>query len=166
MKHTETHLFLGRAGVDLTSQEMAAWLAETGVPRRDALRIRLTMEELLLRICEHFGEGIDGTLRMGWYFGIPFISFRYAGESYDPTAEQSDEMSQWTEQLLVNMGLSPSWSFRFGRNQLIQTIDVPKKSTQLVLPAAFLLAAALGLAGATLPAAARNTIAQFVLSPS
>lgn len=79
MKHTETQLFLDRAGVDLASQEMAAWLAETGVPRRDALRIRLTMEELLLRICEHFGEGIDGTLRMGRYFGIPFISFRYAG---------------------------------------------------------------------------------------
>lgn len=67
------------------------------------------------------------------------------GEAYDPTAAQSNEMRQWTEQLLVNMGLSPSWSFRFGRNQLIQTIDVPKKSTQLVLPAAFLLAGALGL---------------------
>jgi hypothetical protein len=127
MKLTETELFLNREGVDAASQEMADWLAELGVPRRDALRIRLTMEELLLRICEHYGEGVDGILRMGKYFGIPFISFRYAGEAYDPTGEQNDEMSQWTEQLLAHMGMSPAWSFRFGRNQLIQTIEAPKR---------------------------------------
>lgn len=165
MKHTETQLLLNREGVDIASQEIDAWLAETGVPRRDTLRIRLTMEELLLRICEHCGEGVNGTLRMGRYFGVPFISFRYAGEAYDPTAEQSDEMSQWTEQLLVNMGLSPSWSFRFGRNQLIQTIDLPKKSAKLVLPAAFLLAVALGLLGTALPETVRDTVTQFALSP-
>ena len=165
MKHTETQLLLNREGVDIASQEIDAWLAETGVPRRDTLRIRLTMEELLLRICEHCGEGVNGTLRMGRYFGVPFISFRYAGEAYDPTAEQSDEMSQWTEQLLVNMGLSPSWSFRFGRNQLIQTIDLRKKSAKLVLPAAFLLAVALGLLGTALPETVRDTVTQFALSP-
>ena len=165
MQHTEMRLFLDRAGVDAASEQMAFWLAELGVPSRDALRIRLTMEELLLRVFEHSGEGIDGTLRMGKYFGIPFISFRYAGEAYDPTGEQNDEMSQWTEQLLAHMGMSPAWSFRFGRNQLIQTIEAPKRISQAMLPIAFLLAVLLGLAGSTLPEAARDTIAQFVLSP-
>ncbi|MBQ1369322.1 MAG: cation:dicarboxylase symporter family transporter [Firmicutes bacterium] len=165
MKLTETELFLNREGVDAASQEMADWLAELGVPRRDALRIRLTMEELLLRICEHYGEGVDGTLRMGKYFGIPFISFRYAGEAYDPIHEQSDELDGWTEKLLANMGLSPSWSCRFGRNQLIQTIDAPKKISQAMLPIAFILAVLLGLAGTALPEAVRDTVSQFVLTP-
>lgn len=100
-------MFLDRAGVDRASEQMVCWLVELGVPGRDALRIRLMMEELLLRICVHYGEGIDGTLRMGTHFGIPFIGFRYAGEAYDPTGEESDEMSRWTGQLLANMGLSP-----------------------------------------------------------
>lgn len=165
MKLTETHLFLDHSGVDAASEQMAFWLAELGVPSRDALRIRLTMEELLLRICAHYGEGIDVTLRMGKYFGIPFISFRYAGEAYDPTGEQNDEISRWTGQLLANMGLSPSWSYRFGRNQLIQTINAPKKLSQAILPISFLLAVLLGLAGAALPEAVRDTVAQFVLSP-
>ena len=165
MKHTETELFLNRAGVDAASEQMACWLAELGVPSRDTLRIRLTMEELLLRISEHYCEEIDCTLRMGKYFGVPFISFRYAGEAYDPTGEQGNEMSRWTQQLLANMGLSPAWSFRFGRNQLIQTISAPKKLAQALLPVAFLLAVLLGLAGTALPAATQDMIARFVLSP-
>lgn len=165
MKHSETQLFLDREGVDVASKAIDAWLAKLSVPRRDALRTRLTMEELLLRICEHYGDGIDGTLRMGRYFGIPFISFRYAGEAYDPTAAQNDEISQWTEQLLVNMGLSPSWSCRFGRNQLIQTIHTPRKLSHAVLPVMFLLAVVLGLLGTALPEAARDMVSQFVLSP-
>ena len=108
MKHTEMRLFLDRAGVDAASEQMACWLAELGVPSRDTLRIRLTMEELLLRISEHYCEEIDCTLRMGKYFGVPFISFRYAGEAYDPTGEQGNEMSRWTQQLLANMGLISS----------------------------------------------------------
>ena len=163
MKQTE--LLLNREGVDAASQEMAAWLAELGVPRRDAIRIRLTMEELLLRICEHYDEKIDVTLRMGSYFGVSFISFRYSGEAFDPIHEQSDEMSGWTEQILANMGLSPAWSFRFGRNQLIQTINAPKKISQAMLPIAFILAVLLGLVGTALPEPARDAVSQFVLTP-
>ena len=50
MKTTETRMFLDRAGVDRASEQMVCWLVELDVPGRDALRIRLMMEELLLNI--------------------------------------------------------------------------------------------------------------------
>ena len=68
--------------------------------------IKTTETELFLN-----REGVDGALRMGRYFGVPFISFRWAGEAYDPTAEQGDEMSRWTGQTVGAFGVDSALRF-------------------------------------------------------
>ena len=68
--------------------------------------IKTTETELFLN-----REGVDGALRMGRYFGVPFISFRWAGEAYDPTAEQGDEMSRWTAQTVSAFGVDSALRF-------------------------------------------------------
>ena len=39
--------------LDAISEEIGGWLETLGYPRKEAVRLRLTMEELLLRIMEH-----------------------------------------------------------------------------------------------------------------
>ena len=44
---------LDRPGVDQVADALSAWMEEAGVGRPDRLRIRLTMETLLLNVSEH-----------------------------------------------------------------------------------------------------------------
>jgi len=88
MRHKikETEYLLDRAGVDAVSEQIGEWLKKTGYQKENILRLRLTMEELLLRVCEHFEEKMTGTLVMTKRFGTPVLRFRYRGEAYDPYA--------------------------------------------------------------------------------
>ena len=165
MKTTEKQLLLNPAGVDEASELIGTWLKDIGITGRDALRIRLTMEELLLRISSHFAAGISGTLTLGKRFGTSFIRFRYAGESFDPVTASDDEMSLLTGRILTNMGLSPSWSYRMGRNELMQRVSEPQLSSQLMLAGALVLAFVLGIGGTVIPAEVRDILAFFVLQP-
>ena len=165
MKRIVKELLLDRAGVDAASGEMEAWLGTLGETVPGTLRVRLTMEELLLRISEHFGGNVRGTLILGRHFGVPCVRFRYQTASFDPTKARDSEMNEWTDRLLANMGLTPAWSYRLGRNELVQTIALPKRSSQLNLVIALGLAILLGFAGLLFPAGLREGISAFVLEP-
>ena len=116
MAFTEKTYQLNSAGIDAVSEDVRVWLESTNVDHKDTIRIRLTIEELLLRISEHAGgENVTGTLRLGKRLGAPYISFRYDGESFDPRETNADE---WSEQILSNLGLAPTWRFRSGFNEL------------------------------------------------
>ena len=106
MAYTEKTYQLNSAGVDAVSEDVRVWLESMNVDHKDTIRIRLTIEELLLRISEHAGgENVTGTLRLGKRLGAPYISFRYDGESFDPRETNADE---WSEQILSNLGLAPT----------------------------------------------------------
>lgn len=121
MKTIKKGLILDRAGVDAVSQEIAAWLTDLGLSGQERIRIRLTMEELLLRVSEHFEGKAAGRLFLGKSLGVPVIRFRYRGEAFDPiraAGGHDNDMTVWTDTLLARMGLSPSWHYRSGRNTL------------------------------------------------
>ena len=168
MQTIKKDLILDRTGVDTVSQEIAAWLVDLELSRQERLRIRLTMEELLLRISEHFEGKIGGRLFLGKSLGTPVIRFRYRAEAFDPirTADDHDnEMTVWTNRILARMGLSPSWHYRSGRNTLSQKIALPGHSSQLSLIAALGLAIAVGIAGTAMPVPVQTAVSTFLLYP-
>ena len=165
MKHIEKELRLDHAGVDMASETIRKWLDERGLDNREILRIQLTMEELLLRISQHYGGNISGTLLLGKRFSVPTIRFRYRAESFDPTTKQDDEIGAWTDRILSHMGLSPTWSYRFGHNELVQKLPargMPSWATMLI---ALSLAILLGIGGMALPVEMRSNISFIVLEP-
>ena len=168
MKRIKKELLLDRKGVDAAAREIAIWLKDLELSRKDRIRIRLTMEELLLRISEHFGGKITGSLFLGKRFGVPEIRFRYRAEAFNPVRaadDQENEMLEWTDRILANMALSPSWSYRSGLNTLSHTITIPGHSSQLHLIAALVLAVLLGIAGPVIPVQIRAAVSDFVLFP-
>ncbi|MBQ6540052.1 MAG: cation:dicarboxylase symporter family transporter [Oscillospiraceae bacterium] len=165
MKRTEKELLLNHAGVDKASEETDKWLRSLNVPPKDALRIRLTMEELLLRICDRFDGSITGSLSFVKRLGTPYIRFSYKGEAYDPTETQDGEIGEWTNKVLSNMGLSPSWSYRSGRNELTQTVSLPKDTSNYLMLGALAMAVILGLLGASLPMGVLKAASDFLLEP-
>ena len=168
MKRVKKELLLDQAGVDFVSQEIAAWLVDLGLSKTERLRIRLTMEELLLRICEHYDGEVTGRLDLCKRHGVSVIRFHYREEAFDPirAAEDHDnEMAAWTDRLLARMGLSPSWHYRRGWNILSQKIPLQRHSSQLILVAALVLAIIVGVAGTALPVQVQTAVSTFILFP-
>ena len=49
--------------MDEVSEQIGAWLAQAGTQKENMIRIRLAMEEILLRLCRHYDEKLAGALQ-------------------------------------------------------------------------------------------------------
>lgn len=164
MKSGETEYLLDGSGVDAAADAISVWAKQIGIERRNALRIRLTMEELLLRISRHSGMTQRGTLRLWKRFGRPCIRFRYRGEAYNPMDTPGDDFSEWTGKLLSNLGLAPVWIYRGGRNELmLRFASGGGHSSELILLGALIAALILGLLGAFLPEGVTAPLSTYFL---
>ena len=73
---TGEEILLDNKGVDTASEAIADWAESVGMERRTALRIRLTAEELLLRLSSHYDGKQTVTLQSGKRFGVPCVNSR------------------------------------------------------------------------------------------
>ena len=106
------------AGVDEAAAVLELWLTEAGAKRNDVLRIRLTMGELLAKICEH-GEGsVHAELILSKLLGVCRLRVRFGGERWDPTRRERSDMEELSEQILARTGFLPACRWRGGRNEL------------------------------------------------
>ncbi len=141
------------------------FLEREKVDRQNALRLRLTLEELLLCLREREDAPESFRLSTGRRFGKSSILLRYGGAAFDPTAG-TDENETWQSQILTNLGLSPVWSYRSGKNTV--ALDLPGAhgmSTLLRLLIAAVAAVAVGIAGSCLPEAIRLGLNDYLLTP-
>ena len=56
-------LNFSNSNIDLACEEVGIFLTSVGVEKREALRIRLTLEEILLDYQERFGEEAEFKIR-------------------------------------------------------------------------------------------------------
>lgn len=159
----EKAYILNADGVDQLAEDLQALLAGQGLEMREALRIRLTMEELLLRVMDaNRGEPVSASLTLRKRFGSRSLLLTYGGPSFDP----SQDGEEWGGRLLQNLGLEPAWSWRKGENRLQIPVSVPKKGGGLSgLLAAIVLAMALGPLAKALPAETMTMLNDALLTP-
>ena len=67
------------SGIDTFSETLEEILVEYGMERKNRLRIRLSLEEALLRMREHYGEAVNVTGLTGTSHGSPFIRLELLG---------------------------------------------------------------------------------------
>ena len=80
---------LDAAAVDEIADKIQRYLETNKATRRDALRFRLAMEEVLLRILEFAGDDpIAVTLLMGKRFGRQSIVLRWTGGTLRPDRDR------------------------------------------------------------------------------
>lgn len=160
-----TEYTLTESSIDEIAGSIDRFLGKLRLEKQNRIRIRLVMEDILLRIRTHAAEPTACTLELGRRLGgQPCIELLFDGERYDPTAEQESE-DGWSRRLLVDMGFAPSWSWRGGRNVVQLRIRAEKRRTATALPLSVLLGAGLGAAGMALPAAVRDTLMASLLVP-
>ena len=160
----EKEYLLNADGVDEISEELQKVLTEQGMERREALRIRLTIEELLLRVMEHNKDApVMATLSVRKRFGARTLFLKYGGPSFDPSDTEED--GGWGSRILQNIGLDPIWSWRRGENCIQLQISARKPMSQLAaILLAIALAAVLGAMGRFIPAGTVTALIDLLLS--
>ena len=112
-------------GIEAAVTEVEAYLTERKKDKKDVLRIRLGMEEALLRYREQFGEEKEFFLKCGKSLGRTKISISIRGNMFDPFSQPGDAESSnaFMRTALASMGDLPIWKYLNGSNEIYFTLS-------------------------------------------
>lgn len=150
--------------IDIAGEEVAKFLASSGVDRREVLRIKLAFEEVLLEYQAKFGEEAAFKVRLVKRLAMVRIELVVKGEAYDPFDKPGEE-DDVIRGLLARIGLAPTYSYKNGKNYIV---FIPKKkplSGTVKMVVAIVLAILTGVVLNILPAHIRQCITDYVLTP-
>lgn len=153
--------------IDAFSDWLQQQMDTLPMERRNRLRVRLILEELLLRLQEHFGEeaGFTATVE-----GVPsqkLVRLELAGAAYNPLREENTELGDWNSSLLTAIGLHPKYSYSFGRNTLRLTLPTKQMNPALKILIALLAGLGFGFAGmALLPLSVQQWLTDSLFTPA
>lgn len=113
---------LGDEAIDEFSDKIEEILTEAGVERQNRLRVRLSMEETLLRMRDHYPDyKLKASVARRWSHVI--IQAEVEGPPYNPLSEEEHELEDLCSSLLSSIGLNPQYQFDGNVNSL--RIQVP-----------------------------------------
>ncbi|MCF0228207.1 MAG: cation:dicarboxylase symporter family transporter [Parasporobacterium sp.] len=165
IKSTKFETPLNAAAVDRISEETTAVLTALQTEKKNAISIRLNVEEMALRMMDRFGEDTTISYEAGQRLGRPFITLTVKAPEYDPIDESDEEFGEMSSHIMAGMGLRPSFEYKKGENRITYKLKKKRSNPLKTLAIAVVLALIAGFAGMLLPDAARNGLNDGVLTP-
>ena len=163
--HSGTYHLTAEA-IDEIAAAAEAFLFSLKMERSNVLRIRLSLEEALLRWRDHFGEEKEIRVEMGMRWLRPQISLELTGESCDPFQDGENELGMWANSLLGSIGLSPRYSYQRGTNYLQLKLNRPRRNPVVMMLISVALGILFGLLGElALPETVQQNVLRTVLDP-
>ncbi|MBQ8987835.1 MAG: cation:dicarboxylase symporter family transporter [Lachnospiraceae bacterium] len=135
---------LCNASIDIVSEKIENYLSYIKVEKNTMLRVRLSVEEVLLRWHEVFPEETEFRLTMGSHWNRPFIILKLWGEESDPLSVEGDEAGIWAGELLSAIGLVPTYRYVNGCNIVQVPLKRPHRNPGVTLLLCTLIGAFLG----------------------
>ena len=122
---------LTNENIDLSLNGFNKAAADFGLDRKDILRARLTLEEIMLTYQEAFGADIEFEFSAKKQIGRFKILCAFAAPQLNPMAKQDDD-GNLMQLLLAEQGLAPFWNFQGGQNFITYIIKRPRKRSSLL----------------------------------
>lgn len=158
-------LALNPGTVDSVAQQVECFCSDLKMERSNLLRTRLSVEEILLRWMEHFGEGTPVYFAMGYRWRKPYIIMELAGEVCNPLSAENDA-DEWSSAILERLGLIPRYTYEKGKNCIFFPIEKPQVNPVLRLLITVAATVCVGLGGqALLPAGTLLMLVETILTP-
>ena len=141
---------LNEESIDEMSARVEDFLYALKMDRANALGIRLSIEEALLRWRDHFStkeEAPKVRFYAGKRFFRPIISIELKGEGIDPfeEVEGNTDSGDWVGTVMANIGLSPKYSYENGVNTLQLRLNRPRLNPGITLLVGILAGVVIGL---------------------
>ncbi len=157
---------LNAQSVDLIAARIEEFLYSYKLERANVLRIRLSMEEALLRWMDHFSGETAVHLELATRWFRPTITLSLKGESFDPLTIAENDLGAWANSLLSGIGLTPHYSYDRGVNTVQLKLSQPRKNPALTLLISAALGVLLGVLGEyMLPETVQAGVLRSVLDP-
>ena len=137
---------LNYASVDEAADKVQAFLTSLKIEKDSVLRIRLSVEEALLRWIDHYQEETEFRLEMGLHWNRPFITLKLWGDDFDPLTESGNEIGLWVGDLLGAIGLAPVYRYINGCNVIQISLRRPKTNPGVTLLLFTLVGTIVGIA--------------------
>ena len=164
METVEEKYELTGAGIDAAGEAAYDYLTAAKVERKNALRVRLAMEEALLRYRDA-GTAEGFALRCRRRFRAPRVELSLSGGALDPLTEPDQPDSGALTGMMAHLGLAPLWHYKNGVNRILFTPKRKKRSLMGSMLTALVLAVVLGHLCRLLPEAARVVLADKLVTP-
>ena len=81
--------------VDLAADRIVGFLTSLNFKRDTIIRVRLSVEEALLRWVDHFKEEKTFRLEMGTHWNRPYVVLKLWGSEFDPLTESENDLGLW-----------------------------------------------------------------------
>jgi Na+/H+-dicarboxylate symporter len=118
--------------VDIISEDVQNFLKELKTQKKNIIKTRLTVEEILLDLMNKYGSEKEITYIKNNFFGKSYVSVIYEGEPFNPLeTETEDEFGDWSSTLIQSSDFTPTYSFDKGINTI--TIRFSKKETNPII---------------------------------
>ncbi len=131
--------------IDAFSEWLTESLNKIGVEKHTCTKARLLLEEILLRLHEHFGEDTLIDVALSGSLSGPYIKLEIAEEAFNPLSETNAEFGQWNSSLQTVIGLNPKYTYSWGKNVLRLKLPSKKINPVVLIFAALAIGVALGL---------------------
>ena len=163
MRLTYKEYTLNEAAVDAVSADVQDYLNKLNTESRSVQRIRLTVEELLLNLQAHYGNGMKISVGLGKQFGRHIFRLRYEAEPFDPSKSGENPLA---DDMMRSLGLFPAWNCRGKINTVSLVLaNRPKRSMLFYILLAAAAAVVLGVLGNVIPENVQSAVSDSVLSP-
>lgn len=157
----EKTITLSGAEIDKSSESICAELTEKyGCQPKNAKRICLTAEEILLSVRDKFGDDYSIDIALKKHFGRTVIRICYGGEPFD-SRYNSGEIND----LLKMYSLIPDYIFKNGKNIVTISVETSKKAGINGMIVAVIISAVLILLTEFLPSLPIKTILSASATP-
>lgn len=152
--------------IDLFSDWLLRALIEMRIERHNCTRVRILMEEVLLRVRERLGEDTVVDAFVERRFGRPRLRLEIVGEPYNPLGSVGEELGSWESSLFTAIGLTPQYSYDGTRGILKLALPTRAKNPVVRIATAIAVGVLFGLVGAQLiPVEARLVFTNVLLQP-
>ena len=129
--------------IDTIAEQIEEFLFSVNMERTNIFRIRLSLEEAMLRWMDHFGTGAEVRFSTGVRWRRPEITIAVRGDNYNPLIQSENDLGAWSNSLLSSIGITPRYTWNLGFNIVQVRMAHIRLNPALVL----LLSMFIGVAG-------------------
>ncbi|HJJ30144.1 MAG TPA: cation:dicarboxylase symporter family transporter [Methanocorpusculum sp.] len=144
-------------------------LKEGNIEVYDVERLHLAVEQVLLKWLAALGEGTVGTYRSGKRLGRQYINLSVLGPRVNPFGEDGGDCvlngGNSVQTLLANIGLTPSYHYVNGENQIVLMPKRKKVNPLIYLICSIFAGVLVGLLCREFPFEVRHTISSVFVTP-
>ena len=156
---------LSRNEIDQCSEEVFRYLTEHKVEKKEAIRIRFSLEEVLITWMEQLGVNAETIISCGRQFGRFSVRLQCRGAECNPFVHMYSENSEWVNHMRAQLEFLPVFKYANTYNFVVFTARAKTMSRLAVTVFAILMGILLGMTKAFLPEQITSAVCSNLFEP-